>query len=55
MVIEIELCENLICHDNHEISTVYPYPIRKKSTGKIVKEWMNDNGYYHLNLEGKSL
>ena len=32
----------------------FPYPITKKSTGSIVSEWMNDNGYYRIKLDGRN-
>ena len=39
-------------NNDYEIFTEYPYDIRKKSTGKIVSEWLNDNGYVCLKLNG---
>lgn len=42
--------ETLKINTNYDISTEYPYEITKKSTGKKVKEWLNDNGYYRLCL-----
>ena len=39
-------------NEDYEIFTEYPYDIRKKSTGKIVSEWLNDSGYVCLNLNG---
>ena len=41
--------------DTYEICDEYPYTIRKKSTGREIKETLNNDGYYSicLNLNGK--
>lgn len=44
------MTETLKINTEYEIAVEYPYAITKKSTGKTVKEWMNDNGYYRLCL-----
>ena len=36
--------------DTYEICDEYPYTIRKKSTGKELKETLNSNGYYSVTL-----
>lgn len=36
--------------DTYEICDEYPYTIRKKSTGKELKETLNSKGYYCVNL-----
>ena len=42
----------IVCkvNEDYEIYTEYPFYIRKKSTGKIVSEWHNGNGYVRVNL-----
>ena len=35
--------EILLNHDEYEIYNVYPYPIRKRSTGRILKETLDRN------------
>ena len=40
--------------NDYEINSEYPYQIRKKSNGKILKEWINGNGYYQVYLNGES-
>ena len=39
-------------NNDYEIFTEYPFDIRKKSTGKIVSEWLNDSGYVCVHLNG---
>ena len=36
--------------DTYEIFTEYPYVIRKKSTGKELKETLTGSGYYYVGL-----
>ena len=45
--------EVLKANDNYEISTEYPYPIRKISTGRVIHECERGSGYVavHLNLK----
>ena len=40
-------------HDDYEISTTFPYQIRKRATGKIIAEHLDKDGYLrcHLNLK----
>lgn len=38
---------------NYEISTEYPYTIRKKKSGKIMKISTNSSGYKQVCLDGK--
>ena len=40
--------------ETHEIFTEYPYAIRKKSNGKILKETLNGKGYYQVKMNGIS-
>ena len=40
--------------DTYEICDEYPYTIRKKSTGKELKETLNNRGYYCVNLNRKT-
>ncbi|KAI5541384.1 HNH endonuclease family [Trichomonas vaginalis G3] len=47
-----DVWETLVADNDYEINTEYPHNIRKKSTGKIVSEWMSD-GYYRLCLNGQ--
>ena len=44
--------EELKDFSDYEINTEYPYPIRKKETGKILSEYIEHTGYYRLNLNG---
>ena len=37
-------------NNDYEIFTEYPFDIRKKSTGKIVSEHFNNDGYVRVNL-----
>ena len=39
--------------NDYEIYTEYPYPIRKKSTCKILKECFNGVGYVCVSIKGK--
>ena len=54
MSLEIELWEDVINHPSYEICSTYPYPIRKKATDRILKERLNDVGYYQVWLDGKN-
>ena len=54
MSLEIELWDEVINHPNYEISSAYPHQIRKKSTGRILKECPNDSGYLVVTLDGKT-
>lgn len=42
--------EELKDFSDYEINTEYPYPIRKKENGMIVKEHIEGDGYYQLHL-----
>ena len=42
--------EQLRVNNDYEISTDYPYVIKKRSNGRIIKESINNNGYLCLNL-----
>ena len=42
--------EVLKVDNEYEIYNVYPYPIRKRSTGKILKEYVEHNRYLRLCL-----
>ena len=39
--------------DIYEIMKYYPNVIRKKSSGKILKETLGNNGYFYVTLKGK--
>ena len=49
---EINNWQTLIDDEDYEISTEFPFPIRRKSNGNIVKESI-DKGYYRLHLNQK--
>lgn len=42
--------EDLKDHNDYEINTEYPYPIRKKDTGNILSEPIDGGGYYCIYL-----
>ena len=44
--------QDLNGYPGYEMNVNYPYPVRCKRTGHIVKEWFNDNGYIRLTLNG---
>ena len=40
-----------VCDDEFEINDAYPYPIRRKGSDKIIKEWIDkSNGYVKCRL-----
>ena len=39
--------------NDYEIFTEFPYQIRRKSNKRIIKEWVNNNGYLHCSLNKK--
>ena len=45
--------EVLVNHPDYEINVNYPHQIRNISTGRIVKESMNKDGYLRVYLNGK--
>ena len=47
---EWEVC---VADNDYEISTTYPYPIRRKSNHKQPTESVNSDGYRRLKLNGK--
>ena len=47
---EIGKWEQLKYDKDYEINTKYPYPIRKKSTGKIKPECVSSNGYLSMRI-----
>ncbi len=51
---ETSIWEEIINHEDYEICGLYPYEIRKKSNNKIVKESLNNKGYYQVHLDGKT-
>ena len=53
MVGETSVWEEVINHPNYEISTKYPYMLRNKITGRILSEYISDQGYYTVWLDGK--
>ena len=53
MVGETELWEELKNHPDFEICSTYPHQIRKKATGRILKERLHDVGYIRVWLDGK--
>ena len=53
MSVETGMWEDLKEHDDYEIYSEFPYQIRKKTTGKILKETLKDNGYLMVSLNGK--
>ena len=51
---ETGIWQEVVNHPNYEICSEYPYEIRNKSTGIIVKENINNNtGYITVKLSGK--
>ena len=42
--------ETLRVNTNYEICTEYPYVIRKKANGRIISEYVENNGYLRLTL-----
>ena len=42
--------ETLRINADYEISTELPYVVRKKANGRIVSEYVENNGYLRLNL-----
>ena len=53
MAVAIELWEEVVNHPDYEICSAYPYEIRKKTTGKILKESIMVNGYLRVKLDSK--
>ena len=53
MVIEIVLWEDVKYYPDYEIGVEDPHPIRKKASGKIVSEHIDNNGYVIVWLDGK--
>ena len=49
---ELELWEEVINHPDYEICSAYPYPIRNKRAGRILKESIAGVGYYQVYLDG---
>ena len=45
--------ETLRLNADYEISTDFPHVVRKKTNGRIVKEFIENNGYLRLNLSEK--
>ena len=41
-----------VFEEDYEISDIYPYNIRNKKTNKILKESINNKGYYTVHLNG---
>ena len=46
--------ESCVVDYDYEINNEYPYPIRKKSNKRIVREWNNGNNYMRLRMNGKN-
>ena len=47
--------QDLIGYENdYEIFTEYPHQIRKKSNNRIVSEYLKNDGYYRINLNGEN-
>jgi hypothetical protein len=44
----------LLKHPNYEISTSEPWTIKRKSDGKVLKQWLDSKGYYRVWLDSKS-
>ena len=42
--------ETLRVNTNYEICTEYPHVIRKKANGRIISEYVENNGYLRLTL-----
>ena len=42
--------ETLRINADYEISTDFPHVVRKKANGRIVSEYVENNGYLRLNL-----
>ena len=42
--------EQLRVNNDYEISTDYPYVVRKRSNGQVIKESIGNHGYLQLNL-----
>ena len=53
MVDETSVWEEVLNHPNYEICSAYPYVIRKKTTGRILKESILHTGYIRVCLDGK--
>ena len=51
---EINVWETLKDHEDYEINVNYPYQIRKKSTGRIISEYEDKDGYLHCSLNRKN-
>lgn len=45
--------QDLVNHPDYEICTEYPHQIRKRSSRKILSEYLDNTGYYRLRLNGK--
>ena len=45
----------LTAHPDYEISTEYPFIIRRKKDGKIMKIWQNNVGYCYVSINGESM
>ena len=53
MSLETSVWEDVINHPSYEICLAYPHQIRKKATGRILKETLHENGYCSVTLDGK--
>ena len=51
MIEDIGQWETLAVDTDYEIFNQMPYPIRRKDTGRIISEWLND-GYPKIKLNG---
>ena len=49
----MSIWEDLRYHEDYEICTEYPHQIRKKATGRILKESLHDEGYLRVWLNRK--
>ena len=42
-----------VVNNNYEINTSYPHQIRRKSNGRIINEYIGNDGYIRCSLNGK--
>ena len=47
--------ETLRINADYEISTDFPHVVRKKANGRIISEFVENNGYLRLNLSEISI
>lgn len=45
----------LDAHTDYKITTTFPFVIRRKKDGKIMKQSLNNAGYFYVSINGKSV